>query len=113
MPNFDLGMLKRNLSPDSNDFLADLSREFEVNNVDLPLKDLFKNASQKRNVLHDTNAEFDFTADSLHPERLKEYEMNEYALNLVKKGIPVNLAHPLFLGDIKSRRNSKNVQNNF
>ena len=55
--NFDLGILKRNLSPDSNNFLADLSREFKVNNVDSPLKDLFKNASQKRNVLYDVNAD--------------------------------------------------------
>ena len=47
LPNFDLGILKRNPSPDSNDFLADLSREFEVNHVVSPLKDLFKNASQK------------------------------------------------------------------
>ena len=39
--------------------------------------------------------------------------MNEYALNLVGKGISVNLSHPLLPGDIKSRRNSKNVQNNF
>ena len=98
MPNFDLGVLKRNPSPDSNDFLADLSREFKVNNVDSPLKDLFKNASQKRNVLYDINAEFDFTAGSLHPERLKDYGINEYALNLVEKGIPVNLSHPLFPG---------------
>ena len=113
LPNFDLGILKKNPSPDSNDFLADLSREFEVNNVVSPLKDLFKNASQKRNVLYDVNAEFDFTAGSLHPERLKEYGMNEYALNLVEKGIPVNLCHPLFPGDIKSRRNSKNIQKNF
>ena len=112
-PNFDLGILKRNLSPDSNDFLADLSSEFKINNVDSPLKDLFKNASQKRNVLYDVNAEFDFTAGSLNPERLKEYGMNEYALNLVEKGIPVNLSHPLFPGDIKCRRNSKNIQNNF
>ena len=113
LPNFDLGILKRNPSPDSNDFLADLSREFKVNNVDSPLKDLFKNASQKRNVLYDVSADFDFTAGSLHPERLKEYGMNEYALNLVEKGIPVNLCHPLFPGDIKSRRNSKNIQKNF
>ena len=34
MPNFDLGILKRNPSPNSNDFLADLSREFKINNVD-------------------------------------------------------------------------------
>ena len=113
LPNFDLGILKRNPSPDSNDFLADLSKEFEVNNVVSPLKDLFKNASQKRDILYDVNAKFDFTAGSLHPERLKEYGMNEYALNLVENGIPVNLSHPLFPGDIKSRRNSKNIQNNF
>ena len=77
------------------------------------MKDLFKNASQKRNVLCDVSAEFDFTAGYLHPERLKEYGMNKYALNLVKKGISVNLSQALFLWDIKSRRNSKNVQNNF
>ena len=39
--------------------------------------------------------------------------MNEYALNLLKKRIPVNLSHPFFPGDIKSRRNPKNIQNNF
>ena len=113
LPNFDLGILKRNLSPDSNDFLADLSSEFKLHNVNSPLKDLFKNASQKRNVLYDVNAEFDFTAGSLHLEHLKEYVMNEYALNLVEKGIPVNLSHPLFPGNIKSRRNLKNIRNNF
>ena len=108
-----MGILKRNPSPDSNDFLADLSKEFKVNNVDSPLKDLFKNASQKRNVLYDVSAKFDFTVGSFHPECLKEYGMNEYALNLVEKGIPVNLSHPFFPGDIKSRRNPKNIQNNF
>ena len=112
MPNFDLGILKRNPSPDSNDFFADLSSEFKVN-VDSPLKDLFKNASQKRNVLYDLNAQFDFTAGSLYPERLKEFGINKSALNLVEKGIPVNLSHPLFPGGIKTRRNSKNIQNNF
>ena len=96
MPNFDLGIPKRNPSPNSNDFLAELYKEFKVNNVDSPLKDLFKNASQKRNILYDVSAEFDFTVGPLRPERLKEYGMNEYALNLVEKGIPVNLSHPLF-----------------
>ena len=74
---------------------------------------MFKNASQKRNVFYDPNAEFDFTAGSLHPERLKEFGMKKSALNLVEKGIPVNLSHPLFPGDIKSRRNSRNIQKNF
>ena len=55
---------------------------------------------------------FDFTAGSLHPERLKEFGMNKSALNLVEVGIPVNLSHPLFPGDIKTRRNSKNIQTN-
>ena len=63
LPNFDLGMLKRNPSPDSNDFLADLSRELEVNNVVSPLKDLFQNASQKRNVLYDVNPIFGHGTD--------------------------------------------------
>ena len=36
MPNFDLGILKRNPSPDSNDFFGDLSSELKVNNVDSP-----------------------------------------------------------------------------
>ena len=57
-PDFDLGILKRNPSPDSNDFFGDLYAEFKVNNVVSPLKDLFKNASQKCNVLYDLNAEF-------------------------------------------------------
>ena len=77
------------------------------------MQDLLKNASQKHNVLYDVSAEFDFTAGSLHPEHSKEFGMKKYALNLVKKGIPVNLSRPLFSGDIKSRRNSKNIQNNF
>ena len=105
-PNFDLGILKRNLSPDSNDFFGDLSSEFKVSNVDSPLKDLFKNASQKHcYVLYDLSAEFDFTAGSSHPERLKEFGINKSALNLVEQEIPVNLSHPLFPGDIKTRRN--------
>ena len=44
---------------------------------------------------------------------LKEFGMKKSALNLVEKGIPVNLSHPLFPGDRKNRRNSKNVQKNF
>ena len=51
--------------------------------------------------------------DTLHPECLKEFRMKKSALNLVEKGIPVNLSHPLFTGDIKTRRNSKNIQDNF
>ena len=113
MPNFDLGILKRNPSPDSNDFFGDLYAEFKVNNVVSPLKDLFKNASQKRNVLYDLNAEFEFTAGSLRPEHLKEFGIKKSALDLVENGIPVNLSHPLFPGDIKTRRNPRNVQNNF
>ena len=70
MSNFNVDDLKRTPSPDSNDFFGDLSSEFKVNNVVSPLKDLLKNASQKRNVFCDENAEFDFTAASLHPERL-------------------------------------------
>ena len=69
--SFNLDTLKRNPSPDSNDFFGDLCGEFRVSNVDSPLKDLFKSASQKRNVLYDENAEFDFTAGSLHSERLR------------------------------------------
>ena len=79
MSNFNLDDIKRTPSPDSNDFFGDLSSERQVNNVDSPLKDLFKNASQKRNVLYDLNAEFDFTAGSLHPERLKEFGMKKSA----------------------------------
>ena len=30
-PNFDFGILKRNPSPDSNDFFEDLSSEFKIN----------------------------------------------------------------------------------
>ena len=66
------------------------------------MKDLFKNASQKRNVFYDENAEFDFTAGSLHPERLKEFGMKKSALNLIEKGIPVNLSYPLFTGTSKT-----------
>ena len=39
--------------------------------------------------------------------------MKKSALNLVEKGIPVNLSHPLFPGDIKTGRNSRNIQKNF
>ena len=46
-PDFDLGILKRNPSPDSNDFFGDLYAELKLNNVVSPMKDLFKNASQK------------------------------------------------------------------
>ena len=35
----------------------------------------------------------------------------EYVVQL--KGIPVNLCHPLFPGDIKNRRNSRNIQKHF
>ena len=56
------------------------------------MKNLFKNASQKRNVLYDLNAEFEFTAGSLRPERLKEFGIKKSALDIVEKGIPVNLS---------------------
>ena len=101
--------IKRTPSPDSNDFFGDLCGELQANNVDSPLKDLFKNASQKRNVLYDENAEFDFTAGFLRPERLKEFGMKKSALNLVEKGIPVNLSYLLFPGDIKHRRTSLRI----
>ena len=39
--------------------------------------------------------------------------MKKYPSEFVEKGIPVNLSRPLFTGDIKSRRNSNNIQNNF
>ena len=39
--------------------------------------------------------------------------MKKSALNLIEKGMPVNLSHPLFPGDRKNRINSKNVQRNF
>ena len=113
MSNFNLDALKRNPSPDSNDFFGDLCGEFQVNNVDSPLKDVLKNTSQKHNVLYDENAEFDFTAGFLHPERLKEFGMKKSVLDLAEKGIPVNLSYPLFPGDIKNRRNSRNIQKNF
>ena len=109
MPNFDLGILKRNPSPNSNDFLADLFREFKVN-VNLPLKDLFKNASQKCNVLYDVNAEFDFTAGSLHPERLKEYGTNEYALNLVEKEFQLICLILCFLGTLNLEEIQRTVK---
>ena len=71
MSNFNLDDIKRTPSPDSNDFFGDLSGELQVNNVNSPLKNLFKNASQKRNVFYDENTEFDFTAGFLRPERLR------------------------------------------
>ena len=39
--------------------------------------------------------------------------MKKSALNLVEKRIPVNSPHPLFPGDIKTKRNSRNIQKNF
>ena len=45
MSDYNFDSFRRNLSPNSNDFLRDLCGEFKVNNVDSPLKDLFKNAS--------------------------------------------------------------------
>ena len=42
LSNFNLDVLKRNPSPNSNDFLGDLSGEFQVNNVDSPLRESFK-----------------------------------------------------------------------
>ena len=109
MSNLNLDDLRRTPSPDSNDFFGDLCGELQVNNIDSPLKNLFKNASQKRNVFYDENTEFDLTAGFLRPEHFKKFGMKKSALNLVEKGIPVNLSHPLFPGDIKNRRNSKEL----
>ena len=44
---------------------------------------------------------------------VKEFGMKKSALNLIEKGIPVNSSHPLFPGDIKTRRNSRNIEKNF
>ena len=40
LSNFNMDDLMKNPSAKSNDFFGDLSSEFQVNNVDSPLKDL-------------------------------------------------------------------------
>ena len=73
-----------------------------------------KVTSKKKCIIQTKNfSENHLHYSGLNPERLKEFGIKKSALDLVEKGIPVNLSHPLFPGDIKTRRNSRNIQNNF
>ena len=75
-----------------------------------PLLDLVGSASQKNDVIYQENCQFDFSAGHLIPEHLKEFGMKKDVLDFVKSGIPVHLDSPLYPGDIKPKRNSKNVE---
>ena len=110
--DLDPQKFKINPSPSSGDFLEDLCHELEFSDSDQPLLDLFGSASQKNDVVYQENCQFDFTAGHLFPERLQEFGMKNDVLSYVKSGIPVQLDSPLYSGDIKPKRNSKNVKKN-
>ena len=112
MQHLDSQKLRINPSPNSGDFLGDLSHELQFADSDQSLLDLFGSASQKNDVIYQENCQFDFTAGHLIPERLKEFRMKKDVLDFVKSGIPVHLDSPLYPGDIKPKRNSKNVKRN-
>ena len=110
--DLDPQKFKINPSPISGDFLEDLCHELEFSDSDQALLDLFGSASQKNDVVYQENCQFDFTAGHLFPERLQEFGMKNDVLSYVKSGIPVQLDSPLYSGDIKPKRNSKNVKKN-
>lgn len=112
MRNLDLDNLQINPSPTSGDFLENLSYELQSSDSDQSLLDLFGTVSQKSDIIYEENCKFDFTAGHLIPERLEEFGMKNDVLDFVKSGIPVQLDSPLFPGDIKTKRNSKNVKKN-
>ena len=92
--------------------MEDLGCELHLNNSDQFLLDLFASASQENDVIYDENCLFDFTAGHILPERLEEFGMESNVLDFVKSGIPNQLESPLFPGDIKTKRNSRNVKRN-
>ena len=112
MQDLDPQKFKINPSPDSGDFLEELSHELKFSDSDQALLDLFGSASQKNDVVYQENCQFDFTAGHLFPERLQEFGMKNDVLSYVKFGIPIQLDSPLYSGDIKPKRNSKNVKKN-
>ena len=112
MQDLDPQKFKIDPSPGSRDFLEDLSHELNFSDSDQALLDLFGSASQKNDVVYQENCQFDFTAGHLFPERLQEFGMKNDVLSYVKSGIPVQLDSPLYTGDIKPKRNSKNVKKN-
>ena len=112
MQNLDSQNFRINPYLSSGDFLEDLGNELHLNDSDQSLLDLFASASQKNDVIYDENCLFDFTAGHILPERLEEFGMKGDILDFVKSGIPVQLETPLFPGDIKTKRNSKNVKRN-
>ena len=101
-----------NPSPRSGDFVDELSQELKNSDSDQDLLDLFGSASQKNDIVYQENCQFDFTAGHLIPECLQEYGMKNDVLNFVQFGIPVQLDSPLYNGDIKLKRNSRNVKKN-
>ena len=112
MQDLDPQKFKINPSPGSGDFLEELSHELKFSDSDQALLDLFGSASQKNDVVYQENCQFDFTAGHLFPECLQEFGMKNDVLSYVKSGIPVQLDSPLYSGDIKRKRNSKNVKRN-
>ena len=73
---------------------------------------MFGPDSQKNDIIYQENCQSDFTAGHLIPERSQEYGMKNDVLNFVQYGIPVQLDSPLYSGDIKPKRNSRNVKKN-
>ena len=112
MQDLDPQKFKINPSPGSGDFLEELSHELKFGDSHQALLDLFGSASQKNDVVYQENCQFDFTAGHLFPERLQEFGMKNDVLSYIKSGIPVQLDSPLYSGDIKPKRNSKNVKRN-
>ena len=104
----DSQKLRVNPSPRSGDFLDDLSQELKYSDSDQDLLDLFGSASQKNDIIYQENCQSDFTAGHLIPE----YGMKNDVLNFVQYGIPVQLDSPLYSGDIKPKRNSRNIKKN-
>ena len=74
--------LRINPSPNSVDFLEDLSHELQFADSDQSLLDLVGSASQKNDLIYQENCQFDFTAGHLIPEYLKEFSMKKGCFGL-------------------------------
>ena len=87
------------------------SEELEDSNS--PLSDIFNLlASQKNSIVYDLDQKFDFTAGILNPTILKEFGLNQENVNLVSKGLKVNLTKELDYSKLKPKPNNCNLVRN-
>ena len=85
----------------------------ELENSNSPLSDVFNALSSKRNsMVYDLNQKFDFTTGILNPVILKELGLNQRNLELISKGLKVNLKKELDVSKLKPKPNNRNIARN-